>query len=370
MMRARGSAKDLRELYARELAERAFQPDPGQLAAVAKLDDLRARLIALRAPAAARRWPRSKARRMAPERGVYLWGAVGRGKTWLMDLFFQSLPFPGAKRTNFHRFMHDVHVALRDMSNLEDPLAHLAERLARDTLVLCFDELAVTDIADAMILGGLLAGLVSHGVCLVATSNVPPRELYKDGLQRQRFLPAIELIERCTEAVEVAGTTDYRLRRLTDAGTYLLTDAPDTPQRLAALFQALGGRGGPSTGAIQVEGRPIPVVRRSDATVWFEFSALCAGPRSVDDYIEIAREYGSIILANVPLLDASHDDEARRFIALIDELYDRNVNLIVSAAARPAELYQGERLALAFQRTASRLVEMQSAEYLAREHLP
>jgi len=256
------------------------------------------------------------------------------------------------------------------MRDLEDPLAHVAERIARDTRVLCFDELAVTDIADAMILAGLLAGLVRHGVCLVATSNLPPQELYKDGLQRQRFVPAIELIERTTCVVEVAGATDYRLRRLTDGGTYLLTEAPDTPQRLAALFRALGGRSGPSTAAIEVEGRSIAVVRRSEGTVWFEFAALCGGWRSADDYIEIAREYGSIILANVPVLDASHEDEARRFISLVDELYDRNVNLIVSAAAQPAELYRGERLTREFRRTASRLVEMQSAEYLAREHLP
>jgi cell division protein ZapE len=366
MKRARESAQDLRELYTQELTEQGLQPDAAQLAA---LEDLRARLIAARPRAAARRWPRSM-RHTEPERGVYLWGAVGRGKTWLMDLFFQSLPDLPAKRTNFHRFMHDVHAALRDLKDLQDPLTHVAERIARETQVLCFDELAVTDIADAMILGGLLAALVSHGVCLVATSNVPPQELYKDGLQRQRFLPAIELIERWTETVEVAGLTDYRLRRLTDAGTYLPTGAPDTPSRLAALFQALGGRGGSGAGAILVEGRSIPVVQRSDSAVWFEFAALCAGPRSVDDYIEIAREFGTIIVANVPVLDASREDEARRFIALVDELYDRNVNLIVSAAAGPAQLYRGERLALEFRRTASRLVEMQSAEYLAREHLP
>jgi cell division protein ZapE len=370
MTREREAAKNLRELYAHELSEQGFQPDPAQLAAVAKLDDLRSRLIAARARATAWRWPRLKARHAEPERGVYLWGAVGRGKTWLMDLFFQSLPDLPARRTNFYRFMHDVHAALRDLGNLQDPLAHVAERIARDTQVLCFDEFAVTDIADAMILGGLLAGLVSHDICLVATSNLPPQELYKGGLQRERFLPAIELIERCTEAVEVAGTTDYRLRRLTDAGTYLRADAPDTPQRLAALFQALGGRGGVSAAAIEVEGRSIPVVQRSDGAVWFEFSTLCAGPRSVDDYIEIAREFDTVIVANVPVLYASHEDEARRFIALVDELYDRNVNLIVSAAAAPSELYRGERLALEFRRTASRLVEMQSAEYLAREHLP
>jgi cell division protein ZapE len=367
-MSARETAKNLRELYARALTERGMLSDPAQLAAVAKLDDLRARLIASRARAGARRWLRSRAPRAHPERGIYLWGAVGRGKTWLMDLFFQSLPFAGARRTNFHRFMHDAHAGLRETRDLEDPLVHLAERIAEDTRVLCFDEFAVTDIADAMILGGLLAGLTSCGVCLVATSNVRPQELYKDGLQRQRFMPAIELIERCTEAVELAGPTDYRLRRLTAAGTYLPAGAPDTRERMAALFEALGGDGPTGDGAIRIEGRCIPIVRRSDGAVWFEFEALCGGPRSADDYIEIAREFGSVILANVPVLDTSREDEARRFIALIDEFYDRNVNLILSAAAPPMELYRGERLRHEFQRTASRLIEMQSAEYLAREH--
>jgi cell division protein ZapE len=368
-MGARKPAMDLRELYARELSERGFQADAAQLAAVVKLDALRGRLLT---HARATGWRRLRARAAPtePERGIYLWGAVGRGKTWLMDLFFRSLPFAGARRTHFHRFMHDVHASLRDLKDLEDPLAHLASSIARDTRVLCFDEFAVSDIADAMILGGLLAGLARGGVCLVATSNVKPRDLYKDGLQRQRFLPAIELIERWTEIVEVAGATDYRLRRLTDAGTYLPSEAPETPARLAALFQALGGDGAASGGAIEIEGRAIPVVRRSDGVAWFDFPALCAGPRSADDYIEIAREFGSVILAGVPVLDASHEDEARRLIALIDELYDHNVNLIISAAAAPADLYQGERLTLEFKRTVSRLVEMQSAEYLAREHLP
>ena len=368
-MPARAPVQDLRAAYAREVTERGFQLDPAQLAVIEKLDDLRSRLIASRKSERPWRWSRSKVRRVQPERGLYLWGAVGRGKTWLMDLFFRSLPRRLGKRAHFHRFMHDVHASLRELKDLQDPLAHVAESIAREARVLCFDELAVTDIADAMILGGLLAGLAERGVCLVATSNVQPRELYKDGLQRQRFLPAIELIERWTEVVEVAGATDYRLRRLTDAGTYLPADAPETPRRLAALFRSLGGPGGSSAGTIRIEGRAIPVVRSSDAAVWFEFSALCGGPRSADDYMEIAREFGSVILANVPVLDASREDEARRFIALVDVLYDRNVNLIVSAQAPPADLYRGERLAHEFQRTASRLVEMQSAEYLAREHL-
>jgi cell division protein ZapE len=369
-MRAREPTRNLRELYARELAERGFQPDPAQLAAVAKLDDLRRRLIAARARTAGRRRLRWNAHRVEPERGLYLWGPVGRGKTWLMDLFFRSLPFAGARRRHFHRFMQDVHAGLREAQNLESPLEQVAERIAQDTRVLCFDEFAVTDIADAMILSGLLAGLASRGVCLVATSNVRPHDLYKDGLQRQRFLPAIELIERCTEVLELAGPTDYRLRRLTDAGTYLAADAAETPARLEALFRALSGHGIARGGTLEVEGRFIPAVARSDGAVWFDFAALCSGPRATSDYIEIAREFGSVIVQNVPLLDPLHEDEARRFIAVVDEFYDRNVNLIVSAAAAPAKLYRGERLAREFERTASRLVEMQSAEYLARQHLP
>lgn len=363
-------APDLNDLYARALAGRGFQADPAQLAAVARLNDLRQRLIGARGWPPARRWPLLRRGAAAPERGVYLWGGVGRGKTWLMDLFFQSLPFPEARRRHFHRFMHDAHAALREIGEREDPLDAVAERFASDTRVLCFDELAVTDIADAMILGGLLAGLVRRGVALVATSNVRPRDLYKDGLQRQRFIPAIELIERHTELVEVAGPMDYRLRRLERAGTYLDSRAPDTPERLRALFAELADHGAVVHGALEIEGRPIPVLARSDAAVWFEFDALCAGPRSAEDYIEIAREFGSLVLSNVPVLDALHENEARRLIALIDELYDRNVHLIVSAAAPPAALYRGERLQLEFRRTASRLEEMQSTEYLAREHRP
>ncbi len=364
------AAPDLHERYARALAERGFQPDRAQLAAVASLDDLRTRLITVRGRSGRGRWTLRRRASETPARGVYLWGGVGRGKTWLMDLFFQSLPFPEARRRHFHRFMHDAHAALREIGDRADPLDLVAERLARDTRVLCFDELAVTDIADAMILGGLLAGLVRRGVALVATSNIHPRDLYKDGLQRQRFLPAIELIERHTEILEVAGPTDYRLRQLTRAGTYLDAGAPDTGERLNRLFAQLADQGAVANGSIEIEGRPVPVVKRSVAAVWFDFVALCAGPRSTQDYIEIAREYGAVVVSDVPVLDALHDDEARRFIALVDELYDRNVHLIVSAAAPPAALYRGERLACEFRRTASRLTEMQSTDYLAREHRP
>jgi cell division protein ZapE len=370
-----GPGDDLRRIYTRRLGACGFRSDPAQLVAVEKLDDLRRRLIVARSNGGS-----SPLRRLLgslvgngarePERGLYLWGGVGRGKTWLMDMFFESLPLPEARRRHFHRFMHDVHIELKALKSRESPLDLVAERIARDTRVLCFDELFVTDIADAMILGGLFEGLFKRGVTLVATSNIPPRDLYRDGLQRQRFLPAIDLIERHVDVVNVDGTTDYRLRQLTQAGTYLLSTASETPRRLEALFNELSHHGATSGGSIEIEGRDIPVVRQSSSAVWFDFAAICGGPRSQDDYIEIAREYQSVIIAGVPVLDALHDNEARRFVALVDELYDHCVNLIVSAAAPPPSLYVGERLTFPFQRTVSRLIEMQSADYLARQHRP
>jgi cell division protein ZapE len=368
------AAVSIRALYQQRIAECGFNADRAQLTAVDKLDDLRQRLIAARAANS------STLRRLfdglvgnsskEPERGLYLWGGVGRGKTWLMDLFFQSLPFPAARRRHFHRFMYDVHGELKDLANRESPLDYVASQIARDTRVLCFDELFVTDIADAMILGGLFAGLFKRGVTLVATSNIPPHDLYKDGLQRQRFLPAIELIEQNVEVLNVDGATDYRLRQLTQAGTYLLSAAPDTPQRLETLFAELADHRTSGNGSIEIAGREIPVIRQSSSAVWFDFFAICGGPRSQDDYIEIAREYQSVIVSNVPILNSHTDDEARRFIALVDELYDRSVNLIVAAACAATDLYNGERLAFPFQRTVSRLIEMRSADYLAREHRP
>jgi cell division protein ZapE len=221
-----------------------------------------------------------------------------------------------------------------------------------------------------MILGGLFDALFRRAVTLVATSNTAPRELYKDGLQRARFEPAIASLERHLEVWRVGGTTDYRLRELTQAGVYLPSGAVDTPARLEQLFARLSCHGARAGGVILIEGRPIAVLGEGPGVAWFEFAALCSGPRSQDDYIEIAREYQSVIVSRVPVLDAGSDDEARRFIALVDELYDRNVNLIVAAAASPPELYRGERLRAPFERTASRLIEMRSAEYLAREHRP
>jgi len=366
------AAHELLERYRRALAERHFQADPAQLVAVGKLAQLRQRLLAAGRlpPAWLPRWLGACAGRAArtPVKGLYLWGDVGRGKTWLMDLFCASLPPALVRRRHFHRFMHDVHRRLARLRRRRAPLELVAAELARAAPVLCLDELQVADIADAMILGGLFAGLFRHGVTLVATSNVAPADLYRDGLQRARFLPAIALLEQHLEVLHLEGDCDYRLRQLTQAGVYLPAGAPDTRARLAALFDELAGHDARHGGSIEIEGRRIAVVRASAAVVWFEFAALCATPRSQEDYIEIAREYRAVIVSGVPVLDAAHEDEARRFIALVDELYDRNVTLVVSAAAPPAALYRGERLAALFARTASRLTEMQSEQYLQREH--
>ncbi len=359
-------------IYARELRARGFREDSAQLAAVAELERLRRELIrAETASAPARLLTRLAGRgtRSKTVRGVYLWGAVGRGKTWLMDLFFQNLPIERKQRSHFHRFMYDVHARLRAAKQRSDPLEEVAAGFAGSTRVLCFDELFVDDIADAMILGTLFHHLVDRGVTLVFTSNVAPAGLYREGLQRQRFLPAISLLEQATAVVPVAGDLDYRLRQLSQASIYLPAAELDTVAKLYALFEDLADGPGEPAGHVEIEGRHVPCLRESENVVWFDFQSLCDGPRGKDDYIWLAREYQAVIVTGVPLFDESHENEARRFVAMVDEFYDRGVKLILSAAAAPHALYRGQRLRFEFQRTASRLVEMQSDAYLAREHL-
>jgi cell division protein ZapE len=263
-----------------------------------------------------------------------------------------------------------VHGELARLKRRTSPLDVVAERIASKVRVLCLDELFVSDIADAMILAGLFAGLTQRGVSLVVTSNTPPGELYKNGLQRQKFLPAIKVLESHTEVFAVDGGIDHRLRQLTQAGTYLDSALPLTAQRLAALFSALADGAGTSGGGIQIGRRAIPVRRRSESVVWFDFAAICEGPRGTDDYIEIARQYQCVVISDVPVFDERADDAARRFVALVDEFYDRGVDLVISAAAPPQGLYRGERLKFEFRRATSRLIEMQSEEYLARQHRP
>jgi len=362
--------RSLREQYQRQLAARRGEPDPGQLAVLARLEQLRTALLAAtgrRLPRWLGRWTRRAA--PAAPRGIYLWGPVGRGKTWLMDLFFESLPFPDKLRSHFHHFMREIHEQLRAREGTVNPLEQVAITLAMRARLICLDELFVSDITDAMLLGGLFSALLEHGVTLVITSNVPPQDLYRDGLQRARFLPAIALLESRLDVLALEGPIDYRLRHLRQAPIYLSTTDPQRARAdMETLFERLAGQQGESERRLQIGGRLLCAYRRRGAVVWFSFATLCEGARSTADYIEIASQFRTVVVSDVPELTRDNEDAARRFIALVDEFYDRGVKLVVSAARPPAELYQGERLQQEYLRTASRLIEMQSEEYLARAH--
>ena len=298
-------------------------------------------------------------------RGIYLWGPVGRGKTWLMDLFVAGRPPRECRRLHFAHFMREVHARRSRVGNVERPLDRIARQLARKARVYCLDEFMVQDIGDAMILHGVLDGLLRRGVVLVTTSNTPPARLYEGGLQRERFLPTIQLLERMLDVLEIGSGDDYRRRQLRAAPIWMSALDPDTPARMRALFENLAGTAVDETQVMQIEGRPIRTLRHAGGLAWFAFSALCEGPRSADDYIAIARRLHTVFISDIPHFDAQHDNAARRFIALIDELYDQRVKLVASSAAEPFALYRGERLAKDFERTASRLLEMRSDAYLA-----
>ncbi|MEX2961283.1 cell division protein ZapE [Microbulbifer sp. TYP-18] len=357
--------------YQCDLARPDFVADPAQRVALGELQDLYERLLAARAPkGVVARLRKLLAPRPAAQKGLYLWGGVGRGKTYLMDTFYESLPFPDKCRTHFHRFMRDVHRQLQRLGGVKNPLERVAEDIARDARVICFDEFFVSDIGDAMILANLLDALFRRGVTLVATSNIEPAGLYCNGLQRARFLPAIDLLNRHTRVVNVDGGVDHRLRALEKAELYHSPLDPEAEASLMRSFHGLmvGGGAVHEAAVLEIEGRNINTVREADGVVWFEFAQLCDGPRSQNDYIELAREYHSVLLAGVPRLTGLMDSQARRFINLVDEFYDRSVKLVISAEVPVEELYAGRHLGFEFQRTISRLLEMQSREYLARPH--
>ena len=360
-----------RERYRDELARGVLLPDPAQAALVEELERVYRSLLARRDGGVLARLARRFGRgNDEPVRGLYVWGGVGRGKTHLVDLFYRGSGLDRKLRIHFHRFMQLVHEELNALSDQEDPLRIVAAGIARRARVLCFDEFHVSDITDAMILGRLLAGLFEHGTTLVATSNIEPSRLYAGGLQRERFLPAIGLIERHTRVIRLESGADYRLRALERARTWYSPLGPDADRGLAECFRALAPEDVVDGGDLTILGRSVPSVRHAEGIAWFDFETLCGGPRAVADYIEIARDFHSVMLSAVPVLDDDRRDPVRRFIHLVDELYERHVNLIVSAAAAPAALYRGRRLAEPFERTRSRLVEMQSTDYLGREHIP
>lgn len=302
--------------------------------------------------------------------GIYLWGGVGRGKTLLMNMFFQALPFQQKRRLHFHHFMLDVHEKLTAMQHSDakykNPLQQLARLYARELRIICLDEFIVTNITDAMLLYGLLDALFKEGVVLVATSNRAPDELYLNGLQRERFLPAIALIKQHTQIVHINSNTDHRLTLLEQSHVYHTPLSADTQQRMQTQFDALCAGSTVSKQTLIIHNREIATIAVCDEVVWFDFDVLCNAPRATPDYIAIAKQYRIVLLSGVPVMNEENDDKARRFIYLVDELYDKNITLIMSAATSVDELYSGEMLAFAFKRVRSRLIEMRSDAYLSQ----
>ena len=352
-------------LYAAGVARGDWNDDPAQRPALRELDRIHA---ALQETPKRGLFGGLFGKKPEAPRGLYLWGGVGRGKTFLIDLFYDALPFEQKRRTHFHRFMREVHAQLRTHAGTSDPLATIAREWVRDLRVLVLDEFFVNDIGDAMLLGRLMERLFAEGVTLVTTSNTEPKNLYKDGLQRASFVPAIAQIEKHCKVLYLDSAQDYRLRALTRSPVYRTPLDAGSDEWLAQRWHELTATCPHEAGPLTIEGREIPVRALAEGHAWFDFAALCEGPRAASDYIEIATEYHTVLLGGIPLFDGRNDDPARRFVHLIDELYDRHVNLVCTAAAAPPALYTGQKLAHAFERTASRLIEMQSAEFLALEH--
>jgi cell division protein ZapE len=357
----------VRDAYAAQLGSRGYVADAAQLHAIDRLQRLYTELLEFKAKR------RSQLRKLFihPDlpRSVFLWGGVGRGKSFIMDSFFDALPYKRKRRVHFHAFMQDIHAQLRVHKTEEDPLARVADALAQQVRLLCFDEFHVSDIADAMILGRLLQALFERGVVFVMTSNYPPDGLYPGGLQRQNFLPTIELIKRQFDVVEVDDGTDYRLRTLATLSMYMVPADAAAERELAGHFGKIAGGVG-TPGQITVQERQIPVRRVAPGVVWCDFEVLCGGPRSQNDYLDIARQFHTLILSGVPRMARAQGNEARRFTWLIDVLYDARVKLIVSAQAPAEALYLEGPNAQEFPRTVSRLVEMRSHEYLSEAHRP
>lgn len=353
--------------YQHDLASGKRRPDTAQASAVLALAQLQKALAVV--PKTGGLFARLLGRPAAGVRGLYMWGGVGRGKTYLMDLFFDTLPEPRKQRLHFHRFMHWLHGELKKRKGEANPLQIIGQQLAAETRVLCFDEFFVSDIGDAMLLAGLLDSLFAHGVVLVATSNVAPTDLYRNGLARDNFLPAIALIEQHCLVMEVDGGTDYRLRDLKTNGVFLDAGNPDSETILHQRFRLYAGHEHAGE-ALLINDRQLHVRHWADGIAWFDFRALCESPRAAADYIELARLFHTVLVSDVPQLTAARDDAARRFIALVDEFYERHVKLTLSCAVKLDDIYTGEQLAFPFQRTRSRLEEMQTEAYLAKAHLP
>ena len=360
-----GDRPDVIGWMRQQARQHGFELDAAQHQALRQLQRLYEDLVALERLEAS--IIRLLARRQAV-RGIYLWGGVGRGKSFLMDNFFACAPSKRKRRIHFHRFMQDIHHALHRHQGEENPLAIISREIARDTRLLCLDEFHITDITDAMLMRRLLEGLFDNSVILVTTSNLQPDVLYRDGLQRSQFMPAIELIKTNLEVINVDGGIDYRLRELERAGVYHV--GGDAEKHLAQMYAGMAGDGSAAARELEIENRMIRARCHASGIAWFDFDELCDGPRGKSDYIELARRYHTVIISGIPTFGPANADVVRRFTWLVDEFYDRRVKLIASAAAQPAELYPRAEGGDQFERTVSRLTEMQTHEYLGEPHLP
>ena len=360
--------------YHQDLQRSDFIADPAQAMAVTHLESLYHRMQVppppvAKAPLLSRLLRRKQQEAITPVKGLYFWGGVGRGKTYLVDTFFECLPTARKMRMHFHRFMHRVHQEMQQLAAQPDPLERVADQFKAETDIICFDEFFVSDITDAMILGTLFDALFRRGITLVATSNIPPGELYRNGLQRARFLPAIELIHRHCDIVNVDSGVDYRLRTLEKAEIYHSPLDAQAEKNLEQYFLQLSVEPRSQGKEIEINNRMLPTRHEADGVVHFTFHTLCQTPRSQNDYMEIARIYHTVLVSEVIQMGEKEDEAARRFIAMVDEFYERNVKLIMSAQSDLAGLYRSGRLEFEFKRCCSRLVEMQSHDYLAKPHL-
>ena len=356
--------------YRSDVEQGRLVPDPAQELVVARIQSLYDELVAARSESRIRRFfSRLGGGAAQPAKGLYIWGSVGSGKTCLVDMLYECLPFDDKLRVHFHRYMQWVHAELKQLPEMEAPLKTVARTLADNAAVICFDEFHVSDITDAMLLFGLLRELFNLGVTLVATSNEHPDKLYQGGLQRERFLPAIKLLKHHTRVLNLNTGADYRLRYLDQARVYHCPADAASLQKLAQSFARIASGATATEAIIEIAGRELSCKGLASGVVWFDFTELCDGPRGVADYIEIARQFQTVLIEGIPHMDDMDNNRAKRFIALVDEFYDRNVKLVVSAQVAAQQLYTGKRLAREFARTASRLMEMQSHEYLGRAHL-
>lgn len=361
------AAQGMLDAYQALLAERSYIADQAQLIAAQALQDLYGNLLSFKVHRS------STLKRLLappkPPRGIYFWGGVGRGKSFLMDCFYESVPYRRKKRLHFHAFMQQIHRDLDKYKGEADPILRVAEQIAKETRLLCFDEFHVSDIADAMILGRLMNSLFAKGVILVMTSNYPPSMLYPDGLHRESFLPTIALLQENLDVFEVEAGVDYRLRALEQVEIYHYPADAAAEAKMLDYFRMVAGEEGKKGGSIDVLGRQINTIRRGNGVIWFDFKTLCGGPRSQNDYLEIARAYHTVLLSHIPKMSAHQASEARRFTWLIDVLYDHKVKLISTADCPPEALYTEGTQASEFARPVSRLTEMHSKEYLSLPHI-